>query len=95
MSDIPAVPAAVQVPPIEVPNDRRMFWLAAAIVGMAFVVVGLLFFVPIPPANKDVTETVVGIVMTAGFSGVAGYYFGSSASSKSKDATISKLTNAP
>lgn len=74
------------------PNDRRVFWLAVAVIAMVFIIILLLFFVTIPKDNKDTLETVVGVVVSGGLSGILGFYFGSSQISKAKDSTIANLS---
>lgn len=44
-------------------------------------------------ADSDVFKVLTGGLMTVGFAGVMGFYFGSSASSKAKDETINTLAS--
>jgi hypothetical protein len=73
------------------PHDKRVFWLGVGIVTVVLIVIILLFFVTIPTPNKDVLNTVIGVLVGTGFGSVVGYYFGTSSSSKAKDETISTL----
>lgn len=77
------------------PHDRRVFFLGTGIIAAVFVVILLLFFVTIPAPNKDVLNTIIGFLVGTGAGSVVGFYFGSSASSKAKDETISTLTKEP
>ncbi len=57
---------------------------------LAFLAVSLVF-IPIPQANADAVTVLLGVV--AGLvSAIVGYYYGSSASSKAKDETISNMS---
>lgn len=59
--------------------------LTSSIVGL----VGLLAF--LDKTDTDTFKILVGGLMTVGFTNVIGFYFGSSASSKAKDETITTL----
>lgn len=50
-----------------------------------------LVYMPIPAENQNAITVLLGVV-AAQVSGVVGYYFGSSASSKAKDETISNMS---
>lgn len=54
----------------------------------------VMAFHDVPAANKDMLNTLLGL-LGAGFSGIVGYYFGSSSSSREKDQTISALSTPP
>jgi len=53
-----------------------------------------LVYMPIPQENQNAITVLLGVV-AAQVSGVVGYYFGSSASSKAKDETISSMSSKP
>lgn len=53
-----------------------------------------LVYMPIPQENQNAITVLLGVV-AAQVSGVVGYYFGSSASSKAKDETISNMSSKP
>lgn len=44
-------------------------------------------------ADSDVFKVLVGALVSVGFTNIVGFYFGSSASSKAKDDTISTMAN--
>lgn len=67
--------------------------LAAAIVGGFFLLLALMAFFKLPEANHDVLLTLLGS-LGASVTAVVGFYFGSSASSRDKDATIKDLKKA-
>lgn len=72
-------------------DNLASYVLGGSIVLGFFALLYVLIFVTIPPENKDIMNTVVGSLI-ASFSSVVGYYFGSSASSKSKDELIANST---
>jgi uncharacterized membrane protein YqjE len=55
-------------------------------------IVVMLFFVPIPKENKQLIDTVVPILVTAGAVGIWNFYFGSSKQSSVKNETIKNLS---
>lgn len=68
--------------------DAKRFIVRTVIVApIAFIV--LLFFVPVPPDNKEVLIAQVAAVSTA-FGLVVGYYFGSSSGSARKTDMLNK-----
>lgn len=58
--------------------------LAYTIVVLSFSFLFMLLKVQIPPANKDIIQISVGLVL-AGLGGVCGYYFGSSKDKSDSD----------
>jgi hypothetical protein len=64
--------------------------LAIGILAASFVVFGLLLFVKVDPAHKDILIYVLG-VLSAICSQVTAYFFGSSAGSTAKDQTIKRV----
>lgn len=86
------VPDPTVPPPNDSPRDKRSFWLGVGIVVLVSIIVLLLFFKTIPADNKDVLNTVIGVVVGTGFGSVIGWFFGSSQSSKDKDDTINSLS---
>jgi hypothetical protein len=68
--------------------------LAIGILGASFTVFGVLLFVKVDPAHKDILVYVLG-VLSAIDTQVVAYYFGSSAGSTAKDQTIKRALNTP
>lgn len=68
--------------------------LAIGILGASFAVFGVLLFVKVDPAHKDILVYVLG-VLSAIDTQVVAYYFGSSAGSTAKDQTIKRALNTP
>ncbi len=70
-------------PPVWLPDTRSALaiFLVAALVVMTFT---LIF--KTTPVESDVLKVLIGGFMTTGFASVIGFYFGSSSSSKDKDA---------
>jgi 3-phosphoglycerate kinase len=59
---------------------------------LTFSIVGLVALLAfLDKTDTDTFKILVGGLMTVGFTNVIGYYFGSSASSKAKDETITTL----
>ena len=80
------------------PSDRRCSWhdiilalLSLAVTGGFFGCLAALMWWTIPEGNREVMLTMTGVLGTA-WVGVIGYFFGSSAGSAQKDATISALS---
>lgn len=69
-------------------------WVVKALAIGVFVlfsaVVWMLYHVEIPAMNRDATNQVLGILYAA-VSMVLGYYFGSSSSSRAKDAVLGRI----
>ena len=73
-------------------KDRLVPVLASLLILGAFLITGALFYVQIPPENKDTLFMVLGIVI--GYTGnVVTFYFGSSNGSQKKNEIISKMSN--
>ena len=53
-----------------------------------------MFFYPLPEGVKEIVLMLIG-VLSKSFSDVVNYYFGSTASSKTKDKTISDMVLTP
>lgn len=70
-------------------NDVFMYSLGALIVIGFFVLLALLVLKPIPEQNDSMLNLVVGALIGS-FTGVVGYFFGSSVGSKQKTEIISK-----
>jgi hypothetical protein len=66
--------------------------LAIGILAASFLVFGVLLFVKVDPAHKDILVYVLG-VLSAIDTQVVAYYFGSSAGSTAKDQTIKRALN--
>lgn len=75
-------------------KDLFQYALAALIVGGFFLVLGGLLFVIVPSGNEKALDITLG-ALVAGFSGVLGYFFGSSKGSSEKDAIIAGQANTP
>lgn len=73
-------------------NTKELFQyaLAALIVVGFFAVIILLVVMKIPKENIQALLLAIGALISA-FSGVIGYFFGSSMSSAKKDATIANI----
>ena len=73
-------------------NTKEVFQysLAALIIVGFFAVLLLLVILTIPKENVDAILLALGALISA-FSGVIGYFFGSSMSSAKKDATIASM----
>lgn len=72
-------------------DQKVLMWFA---IGLTFATI-LYFFgitwVPVPPANRDFANIVLGFMAGTGFSAVVGYYFGGSKSGHDKDASIKAI----
>ena len=66
--------------------------LAIGILTLSFAIFGVLLFVKVDPAHKDILIYVMG-VMSAICTQVVAYYFGSSAGSTAKDQTLKRVLN--
>jgi hypothetical protein len=64
--------------------------LAIGILGLSFTIFGVLLFVKVDPAHKDILIYVLG-VLSAICTQVTAYFFGSSAGSTAKDQTIKRV----
>lgn len=69
------------------PDDRFVAFLATLILILFASVTVTSMFLPVK-ADADIKQTVIALVMLA-----AGFYLGSSASSKKKDDTITNIAN--
>lgn len=69
-------------------KDALQYGLAGVIVFGFFLVLGGLIFYAVPPENKDALNIALG-ALVGGFSGVLGYFFGSSKGSSEKNDIIS------
>ena len=72
-------------------RDRMPAILGISVTVGFFGLVGLLAFHAFPEATKDTLLLLIG-ALTVGWKDVMGYYFGSSAGSQQKDATIANLS---
>ncbi len=70
-------------------RDVNLYVLAWVIVIGFFVLIGVMMFSPIPEANSSATNILFGALIS-GFTGVIGYFFGSSQSSDMKTKMMSK-----
>jgi hypothetical protein len=81
--------STVKIPLVE----NAPFLLAMVITIGLFVIFGIMVFHPLAQENHDVITSIISIVLTVWVT-ACGYFFGTSASSKSKDTTISNLLTA-
>lgn len=65
--------------------------VALSVLSILAFIAWALVYMPIPQENQNAITVLLGVV-AAQVSGVVGYYFGSSASSKAKDDTISNMS---
>lgn len=72
-------------------REGATFALACCVIAGVFFAFGMMLFFPVPEANRDVVNVVLGGLMTVGFAGVISYYFGSSQGSDQKNKTIETL----
>jgi len=71
-------------------RETFQYVLAALIVACFFAVIILLIVKAVPEQNKESLAIIVGALISA-FTGVTGYFFGSSMSSAKKDETIAGI----
>lgn len=69
-------------------KDWFQYGLAALIVLGFFIVLGGLLYSAVPTENKDALNIALG-ALVAGFTGVLGYFFGSSKGSSEKNEMLS------
>jgi hypothetical protein len=72
-------------------NLIAMYILGGLIVFGIFAVIGLMIFKPVPQENSVVLNILLG-ALVGGFTGVYGYFFGSSAGSKEKTQMLADKT---
>lgn len=70
-------------------KDQFQYGLAVVIVAGFFATLGGLIMLAVPADNKDALNIALG-ALVAGFSGVLGYFFGSSKGSSEKTDLLSK-----
>lgn len=80
-------------PPVTTTQADPRAALAVVMVILLALVVGFLVFVPIPEPNRDVLVTLVSVGVVAPIKDIYGYFFGSSAGSVAKDATIATMAS--
>ncbi len=80
--------------PDDVQTSKFMLWLAALSTVLFFVYVFCITFISIPDKNAHIVDIVLGFISGTLISTIYNYYFGSSASSKSKDKTIQAMSDA-
>lgn len=72
-------------------------WTTRAVASFIFILLSLLVmvlcFVTVPKENHDIVITLVGAI-TGSVVTIVAFYFGSSSSSKDKDATIKEMKSA-
>ena len=71
----------------------QQFILGLGVISLWAIVLGVLAFLPVPPANKDAFNLFLGGILGAGTT-VLSFYFPSSVGARSKDEAITKLTDA-
>jgi dolichol kinase len=92
----PAAATAGTVQPPAIPAESSLtkhapILLAGFILFAFLLMLVIMAFHTVPTENKDLVDTLLGVLGTA-FAGVVGYFFGSNSSSKVKDATIASMT---
>lgn len=75
-------------------DSKARFWLGAIITAGFFATVFIALFVPTPAALRDILLVLIG-ALVGSFKDVTAYFFGSSAGSAAKDATIRELVAPP
>ncbi len=60
---------------------------------LSFGIVIMLFFVAIPPENKQLLDTIIPLITGSGLIGIIQFFFGSSQTSATKNETIKQLVN--
>lgn len=70
-------------------SEKFMYGLGALIAVSVLTIIALLIFFTVPESNSDELNIAIGAILTA-FSGVVGYFFGSSAGSKQKTELLNK-----
>lgn len=95
MSDQPAdsSPAVVEPATKMDSHMKALFVLASIVMLMFFTMMIVLSFHEVPDKNKDLIDTLLGILGSTGFAGVVAFFFGTSASSMAKDTTIRSLAS--
>lgn len=73
-------------------RDNVPFVLMMAVTAGLFGMLAVMAFHEVPTANKDLVNVVLGAVAGGWVTGV-GFFWGSSSSSKTKDATIASLAS--
>lgn len=73
-------------------KDRLLGTIAILVCLAFFAALGVLMFHDVPAGNKDLVTAMTAALGTGGFIAVVGYFFGSSASSRTKDDTINSLS---
>jgi len=78
---------------VTVDSKEKLLGTIAVLVCLAFFAsIGILMFHVVPADNKDLVTAMTATLGSGGFIAIVGYFFGSSASSKSKDDTINTLS---
>jgi hypothetical protein len=75
-------------------KDIFQYSLAALVVLGFFIVLGGLLVSAVPADNKSALDIALG-ALVAGFTGVLGYFFGSSKGSSEKNDMLAPKTDAP
>ena len=93
----PGTPAPTPATAPAAPSARAERLLSVPFILMLFtnitftITLVALFFLSIPKDNESTVQLLVGALLAA-FTTINGYYFGSNASSKTKDDTINSLS---
>jgi hypothetical protein len=66
--------------------------IVAAVLAIWGLIVAAVLFIPVPDANKDMLNILIGAVGGT-VTTIVGYHFGSSSGSAGKDRVIDKLTD--
>lgn len=72
-------------------KERYLYTFATIIAVSILAIIAMLIFVPVPEANKAVLDILIGVLASA-FTGIVGYFFGSSKGSADKTAIMSQTS---
>ena len=70
---------------------RFIYYLAAGSILLTFVLIGMLFFIAIPPENKTIVDMAMGSIITVALIQIYNFFFGSSQGSKDKADQLKQL----
>ena len=73
--------------------NKFMIYYASGVTFISFVYIFCITFIPLPKDNQRFADVILGFLLGSLIGSILQYYFGSSATSKDKDETISKIIN--
>lgn len=79
---------------MNIPSERIPMLVAAVVCGAFLALLIIMGYHEVPDKNRDLLNTLLGVLAT-GFTTVVMYYFGSSSSSRAKDETIAAQAGVP